>query len=149
MSPDPSDLKRRVRALKKLEVRIRFGDYGTDRGSRELIWDRFFDLGNDNAPGRKHTLDALSALSREEYKQIVDEYFARVYYELYRERGLAPALGVYDPDLLARLGLPFDAGRAEIVAAFRERAKLLHPDQGGNAEEFIALMEDYRRLIPS
>ena len=40
------------------------------------------------------------------------------------------------PDLYATLNIPRDADRATIRAAYRNRAKSAHPDQGGSREKF-------------
>lgn len=51
-----------------------------------------------------------------------------------------------DPeDYYARLGLSPSASRAEIVAAFRVKARLLHPDvpQTGNSVAFVAVKQAY------
>jgi hypothetical protein len=51
-----------------------------------------------------------------------------------------------DPDgYYHRLGLPMAASRPDIVAAFRAKARLLHPDvpRTGNAAAFVALKQAY------
>jgi curved DNA-binding protein CbpA len=45
------------------------------------------------------------------------------------------------PTLYETLGVAPDATQAQIKAAFRNRAKTLHPDAGGGADEFAALCE--------
>ena len=47
------------------------------------------------------------------------------------------------PDLYSILGLPRDAGLAAIKAAFRQKAKDLHPDHGGDPEQFRLLKLAY------
>ncbi|MFB6119037.1 J domain-containing protein [Halosegnis sp.] len=44
---------------------------------------------------------------------------------------------------LATLGLPSGASREEVRAAYRERVKEVHPDHGGDEEEFKRLQEAY------
>ncbi len=46
-----------------------------------------------------------------------------------------------------RLGLPAGASLADVKAAFRERALVAHPDQGGNADAFRELHDAYARLV--
>src|SRR6202012_5056288 len=48
-------------------------------------------------------------------------------------------------DYFARLGLSPSASRAEVVAAFRVKARLLHPDvpKTGNAVAFVAVKQAY------
>lgn len=58
-----------------------------------------------------------------------------------------PTASAGDPDLrlLGLDGMPADA--QAVVKAFRRMAKVLHPDQGGNAEDFKAMFAAYERLI--
>ncbi|MBD0419430.1 J domain-containing protein [Streptomyces sp. TRM S81-3] len=51
-----------------------------------------------------------------------------------------------EPDFYAVLGVPADATRAEIVRAFRRQAFALHPDRGGDADDFRALHRAYETL---
>lgn len=44
------------------------------------------------------------------------------------------------------LGLPFGCGEGEVKKKFRELAKKLHPDRGGEAESFCLLKEAYDLL---
>lgn len=53
---------------------------------------------------------------------------------------------LYNPDILARLGLPIDADSKAIKKKFRELAKKYHPDTGGDSSKFIEFMEDYKKL---
>jgi hypothetical protein len=126
---DIDGIKRKTRKLKRMERGLRPG--GT------LVWDGFF--------GARYPYEALAAMDREAYKRTVEEYFAYVYYAYYQENGFVH-LGAYDPALLAKLGLPPDAGGADVKRRFRELAKERHPDAGGDAAVFIELMEIYRQL---
>ena len=135
-------LKRKVRELKRVEASIRFSG---GRGAGEYVWDRYFDLKNVPDGRGKYALAALSAMSRDEYLCAIDAYFALVYFEYYRENGLTPA-AAYDPELLSRLDLPFDADESAVKKRFRELAKRYHPDVGGDAEQFIELMRIYGKL---
>jgi hypothetical protein len=141
-----TELKRKVRKLKKFENTVRVQN-GMGDGV-PLVWDRFFDL--RDCDGRKstalHTLSELAAMSRDEYKTVVDEFFARVYYEVYIHNGIIDA-PIYDPSLLEKLGLPPIADEATVKKRFRELAKEYHPDTGGNAGKFIELMKVYRELL--
>jgi hypothetical protein len=47
------------------------------------------------------------------------------------------------------LGVPEDYSRPEVLSAFRRAAKHSHPDHGGTAEEFRALVEARDRLLAS
>jgi hypothetical protein len=136
------EIKRKLRKLKQFELKTRFG--GEKPDGKTLVFDIFFDL-RGNVGTAEYTLEALAAMSREAYREAISEYFARIYFELYRDKGF-DASGNYDVDLLLKLGLRFDADEIVIKKRFRELAKQYHPDTGGDAEKFIALMEDYRKL---
>jgi hypothetical protein len=51
-----------------------------------------------------------------------------------------------DPSLAA-LGLTSSASPDDVKRAFRERAKVAHPDAGGSSEAFIALRTSYERAL--
>ena len=141
---DIGDLKHKLRRLRRIERRIRFGGGGGT--GVPLIWDRFFSLSGADGERAKYTLGALAAMSREEFKNAIEEFFVSVYFELYRIDRTAPAK-VYNPELLARLGVSPEAGEREIKKRFRELAKEYHPDTGGDPDDFIWLMEVYEKLL--
>ena len=147
-----NDLKHKVRKLKKVEITIRFPNSPSDKAlsKKTLVWNNFFDLNVYDIPrdNSKYCLHKLAAMTREEYKAVVNEFFSRVYYEFYLENGIIYA-GVYDPAVLARLDLPPHADEDGIRAKFRELAKKYHPDNGGDAAKFIELMKTYRELTGS
>ncbi|HWQ57806.1 MAG TPA: J domain-containing protein, partial [Clostridia bacterium] len=103
---DEPNIRKKLRELKKLEIRLRFN--GEAPPGRALVWDGFFGRGKDGRAA-KYPIETLASMERETFKRVVEEYFALVYYELYRECGIARAAGAYDPKLLARFGLPFSA----------------------------------------
>ena len=139
------EIKLKLRQLKHFEEKIRFD--GKAQPAGKLVWDRFFDI-HDMAQGHaKYALEKLSAMSKEEYKAVIDAYLAYMYYELYNESSSESLRGEYDPAILVRLGLPRDAAEPDIKQKFRELAKIYHPDTGGDAAAFIELMEIYRQLI--
>lgn len=57
-----------------------------------------------------------------------------------------PARQYSEDDLYARLGVRRTASTAEIKTAFRERAKVAHPDKGGDAAAFQRLMHAFETL---
>ena len=137
-------LKRKLRQLKKLEVAVRFKNRpATD--NRKLIWDSFFSTKADDDATVKYPLDQLLEMDRQGLKQVFEEYFCRVYFQNYKENGLAMA-DVYDPQLLSLLGLSPYASSQDIKRRYRELAKKYHPDHGGDAEKFIELLGVYERL---
>ena len=150
------EIKRKLRKLKKLEIRIRFegsfraANYSPDavlKGSRiKLVWDDFFHLGDKGDQRAKYGLTELAAMDREEYKNVVDEFFFNVYYRYYTENGITGS-HLYDPEILDWMGLPPDATSEDIRKRFRELAKKYHPDTGGDSRDFIMLMENYRKLV--
>ena len=166
------EIKRKLRKLKKLEIKIRFGgsfhaaNIGWDEGrggsyrgggsykgggfgksaALTLIWDEFFNIGQRDHVKSRYTFDEIASMSKEEYRKIVDEFFFRVYYKYYIENGITGS-HLYDPEILEWMGLQPDAGSEDIKKKFREMAKKYHPDTGGDANKFIELLENYRKLI--
>jgi hypothetical protein len=139
------EIKRKLRELKKLELKIRFN--GVKPPGRSLVWDRFFDLRESGTGKARYSLRELASMDHESYREVINDFFSLVYYEFYRENGLAGIRKIYDPDLLSKLGLMFDADQDDIKRRFRELAKKYHPDVGGDAAMFIELMENYRKLM--
>lgn len=147
------EIKQKIRKLKKLEVRIRFGASGfsqqglSERALRAgLVWDEFFDLGGSSQGRAKYALSAMTAMGKEELKEAISEFFFHVYYRFYKENGIVCA-ELFSPGLLAQFGLPYDADRNAIKKRFRELAKKYHPDTGGDSAKFIELMESYQKLV--
>ena len=136
------EVKRRVRKLKGVERRVRGG--GTER----LVWDLFFDLREEGRAGgsAKYSLPQLAAMSREEYKRAVEDYFTALYAVLARESGELEE-GLFDPELLAAMDMPLDADENAVKRRFRQLALRLHPDVGGETESFIRLRETYEKLL--
>ena len=153
---EAAELKHKIRQLKSLELRIRYGiqdghsgesGKGRKQGRHSLLWDEFFDLSGDGQKKARYTLEQLLRMDREQYKSIVNEFFFRVYYLIYQEKGIA-GCNLYEPELLQQLGLPYDADSFAVKKRFRELAKQHHPDTGGDSEEFIKLMELYQEMKP-
>lgn len=161
------EIKRKLRSLKKLETNIRFGGsfhasnfdsyppgrYLTGKSGKEgqtgtirLVWDEFFHIDGDSHGKARYSLRDLVSMSREEYKNIIGEYFFYVYYRYYSENGITGS-HLYDPEILGWMGLSPSAGQEEIKKRFRELAKKYHPDAGGDEGKFIELMDHYNKLI--
>lgn len=150
------DIKRKLRRLKKLEIRIRFegsfhaANYSagiTSKNSRvKLVWDDFFCLGDKGNSKARYGLEEVAAMDREAYRNVIDEFFFNVYYRYYTENGIT-ASHLYDPEILNWMGLPHDATADDIKKRFRELAKKYHPDTGGDSSDFIKLMENYHKLV--
>ncbi len=51
------------------------------------------------------------------------------------------------PSCLVRLGLSYPSSIAQVKAAYRHLAKRLHPDYGGDKEEFLALQAAYEQAL--
>lgn len=142
------EIKRKIRKLKKLELKIRFGDESLSGSPRPsvAVWDELFDLHAGNGKKAKYTLEMLASMSKEEYADVLTEFFFRVYDQFYKENGIQ-GVGLHDPEKLAQLGLPYDADMNAIKSRFRELAKEYHPDHGGDSEKFIELMKIYKGLM--
>ncbi len=140
----PEDLlKRKLRQLKRLELAIRFRDRPAP-DAPTLVWNTFFSTQAAPRPV-KYPLRQLGHMSREEQKEVFEEYFYRVYFQYYQENGLTEA-DLHDPQLLSLLDLPAYAGLADIKKRYRDLAKRHHPDHGGDAEKFIELLGAYEKL---
>jgi DnaJ-class molecular chaperone len=81
-----------------------------------------------------------------EYKSVIEEFFFRIYFQSYKENGLSIG-DVYEPQLLELLGLPPYVGLQEVKKRFRELAMQYHPDHGGDAEQFMDLMDTYTQIM--
>lgn len=137
-------LKRKLRQLKRLELTIRFGRQAAPQ-QPTLVWNVFFSTKASDSAEVKYPLRRLLQMDHQELKAVFEEYFFRIYYQIDQDQGLRQA-DVYDPALLALFGLPTYAGLGEIKQRFRALAKQYHPDQGGDSEQFIELVELYEHL---
>ena len=140
---DIVEIKRRLRELKRLEMKLRFGTAKVERPS--LNWDVFFDTRESGLSKAKYTLHHLAGMSHDQYKSVINEYWSFVYNKLFNDYDLQAGVNL-DTVILLKWGLPYDADAVAVKKRFRELAKLYHPDTGGDADQFIALMEDYKKL---
>lgn len=140
-----SELKRKLRQLKKLEAKIRFEGTGINK-PLHYIWDDFFSLKEENKGSVKYRIQDLLKMDHPNLKEIFEEYFYYVYYQHDKENGITRE-EVFDPKLLAAFGLPPDASLKDIKSKFRDLAKKHHPDHGGDSSKFIALYQTYEKLV--
>jgi len=141
-----ADLKHKIRKLKQFETAVRAQNNMGDDIPK--VWDKFFDLRETGKNKAIYGISKLASMNKDEYKAVIDEYFARVYYEVYIFSGIIDA-SVYDSTLLGKLGLSPVADEAAVKKRFRKLAKEHHPDKGGDAGKFIELMNIYRELCDS
>lgn len=99
------DIKRRIRKLKKLELKIRFSNENfVVKPHIRIIWHEFFNLNLSQFGKGKYSIDWLASLNKEEYKKVIHEFFFKVYEQYYTENALKQVF-VKDTDKLAQLGL--------------------------------------------
>ena len=148
------EIKRKLRELKKLEMKLRSSNFDLQKNSKnslreaentELVWNKFFDLKNETAKNVKYSIMELSEMTKDEFKDVITEYFYYVYYCFYKESGLID-YSTIDAEILTQLGLPIYADNTEIKRKFRELAKTYHPDNGGDSAKFIEIMEQYKNF---
>lgn len=132
---DNGVIKHKLRQFRRLEQRIRFGVEIQREGI--LIWDSFFNLHGTCQSKAKYDIKSLAAMTREEYRNVINEYWTFVYNELFKEKG-------FDTAGIIKFDLPYDADEQAIKKRFRELAKLYHPDTGGDANKFMELMDTYK-----
>jgi len=144
MNNKTAELKHKIRKFKQFEKTIRAKNNIED--DIPLVWNKFFDLNETGKSVAMYNISKLAVMSAGEYKDVIDEFFARVYYEIYIHNEIIDA-PVYDSSLLDRIGLPPVADEAAVKKRFRDLAKEYHPDTGGDPDKFIELMQTYKELI--
>jgi hypothetical protein len=77
--------------------------------------------------------------------------FDRMWQERYWRPGSVapPAMQMPLDDAIKLLGVPADFSREDVIAAFRRKAFLCHPDHGGTEAQFTALVKARDRLLAS
>lgn len=165
----PDDIKRKLRELKKLEIRVRFPGHGLhninmtpnnintnkrynnigstskEAKGNDLVWNQFFDLKDEGSKKVKYSMNRLSSMTKEEFKEVVSEYFYHVYYWYSKENGITDPSNI-DTEILTYLGLSINTDYDEIKRKFRELAKIYHPDNGGDSAKFMEIMEKYKDI---
>jgi hypothetical protein len=143
---DLKELKQKLRALKKNEKRLRKKEC-LGVLEEELVWGKFFETRTMVCDNVKYTLKELMTLKQEERKEIFDEYFFQVFYQILQDSGLNFGSVSFNPELLAVLNLPIDAEADDIKKKFRTLAKKHHPDHGGEEEKMIEIIDAYNKLL--
>lgn len=142
---DIDELKRKLRELKKVENKIRFG-YQSTVISKKYVWDDYFSTKSVNDLTVKYPIWKLLKFDKQALKEAFEEYFYSVYFQKYKDDGLSFD-EIQDPSVLSYFGLAPGASTDEIKRRFRELAKKYHPDHGGNNEKMIEVLEAYNRLM--
>ncbi|MEX1378326.1 MAG: J domain-containing protein [Eubacteriales bacterium] len=139
-------IKRTIRNLKKAEIRIRSQHlYGAEKMQADLVWSDFFDIRLGQGSNAKYKIDQIIGMSKQEYKEMVEEFYWNVYYRIYKNSYYSPA-DTYEIDAFAKLNLSPFADIEDIKARFRQLAKKYHPDKGGSSQEFIEIYKIYKEL---
>ncbi|BCN30762.1 J domain-containing protein [Anaeromicropila herbilytica] len=148
-----NDIKRKLRELKKLEIKVRFPNYDIQKNNKkkandykniELVWDKFFSLKDIGTKNVKYSINQLSSMNKDEFKNVINEYFYHVYYCCYK--GGITDHSFIDEAILSQLGLTINADSSEIKRQFKELVKIYHPDNGGDPDKFAELIERYKDL---
>ncbi len=140
-----SELKKKLRDLKKYENKLRFSS-SLDQSKNQYIWCEFFSTQNPDDDFVRYNMSSLLKMSRTSLKEVYEEFFYHLYIQYYRENGWY-LKEMQDLELLNEFGLPLDASLVDIKKKFRELAKIHHPDSGGDEDAFIKLYESYEKLI--
>jgi len=140
-----SEIKKKLRELKKQEVAIRT-EYGQwSNRTFSLVWDTFFSENKSSQSSVRYDASTLSQMTAQERKSVFEDYFFAVYLKHYKESGL-PVSNLYDPSLLLIFGLPQGATLQDVKERFRILAHKYHPDKGGDVEVFRTFLEAYEKI---
>ncbi len=140
-------LKRKLKDLRQTEIAIRYKGRPLPQHNAGLVWNEFFSLRAGEPHTVRYPLDELERLDDAQRKAVFSDFICFVYFQYCRENGVTLDGGRgYDPHLLALMGLPPQAGSADVRKRFRELARKYHPDTGGDSSRFTALMDVYHLL---
>merc|ERR1719282_2278786 len=93
----------------------------------------------------KEAVHAASASTLTKENQFLDMYLVRM---LRLKRALSARLDEWEKvDYYAILGLPRTATDKELKNAYRKACLRLHPDKGGNKEQFQQLQDSYAKIL--
>ena len=135
---------KKLRDLKKLEIKLRYGTAFLP-GRHALLWSRFFT--DQNEIRIRYPNQWLLTLDRERRKKIFQEFLYTLYITIIKEKGLEIG-NIMDSSLLELLGLPYTADVSAVKHRFRELFKTHHPDTGGDHEQIIRILELYDKCFP-
>ena len=121
---------------------MRFG--GEWQGGAPLVWTAWF--GNDSDNSAAYPMETLLGMKSSELTALFSAFTAAVILTHYGNAHF-DSTKAYDHRLLKALGLPPDAGLPQIHARYRQMAKLLHPDAGGDHESFVRLRAMHDELL--
>ncbi|HZJ57916.1 MAG TPA: J domain-containing protein [Clostridia bacterium] len=142
---DIAKMKRRLRGLKKFENKIRFSHLPQGI-PKKYVWDEYFSTKVIHDLTVKYPILDLLKHDRQGLKEIFEEFFYSVYFQLYKDFGL-DFDEIKDPTVLDHFGLAPGASVEDIKKRFRELAKKHHPDHGGRDERMIEILDAYNRLL--
>lgn len=140
---DSIELKKKLRKLKKEEIRIRTNIQHLNSEQYQLVWDRFFSF-SDSKP--LYSFAKLAKFTHDERKEVFELFFLEVYITYYKEMGFS-LNDLINKGYLVQFGLPVTATIDDIKKKFRDLVKKHHPDKGGNQKDFIEMIEVYEKLI--
>ena len=145
---ETKELKQKLRKLKLVELRIRYGfSYSFIEQNKDsekitslpLLWKEFFCFKDSKKKATRYSFSELSHMNKEQIKRVFDEFWLELYYRIYQNSAMG-TMNLLEPELLSYLGLPFDADDNMVKKRFRKLCKDYHPDQGGDEEKFCELM---------
>jgi hypothetical protein len=140
-----SELKRKLRSLKRLEKRMRY-QYLRRYPDTDLVWNSYFSTRSWTS-NAKYPLETLLESDRVQRKQVFEEYLYSVFVQHSKEEGFSITI-FHDPEILSFLELPPYATFTDIKTRFRQLAHRYHPDKGGDPEQMIQLLEIYEKHFP-
>lgn len=139
-----AEIKRKIRALKKLETKIRnecvpnLALYGS-LYQHELLWNIYFNL-NEEKGESKYSMPQLMRMSKEELKTVIDDFICLIFAHYYT------AMSEQENSIHSKNGVPKSTQYEDVMRDMRELVKECHPDNGGDSEMFIKVLEKYRRI---
>ena len=138
-------LKHKLRELKKIEKTMRKQHFLSTE-NKHLVWSKFFCTKNNVLSNVRYPIHILTVFGDNARKEVFNEFFYHMFYDIFSLISFKID-NLYDPDLLALLELGPEASKEDIRSQFRKLAKQYHPDQGGDKDKMIELIEVYNKLL--